>query len=75
MALRFRRRPGWGPLRFNVTERGLRSVSIKIGPFTWNPTHRRVTTNLPGTGLYHEADTDAVVRRAAWLRRRYGTRP
>lgn len=55
MGLRFRRRPRMGPLRLNVTERGLRSVSLKVGPFTWNPRRRRVTTNLPG-GLYHTYD-------------------
>ena len=62
MTLRFRMRPRLGPLRFNVNERGLRSVSIKIGPFTWNPKRRRMTTNLPG-GLYHEADTPDVLPR------------
>lgn len=61
MALRFRRRPRLGPLRFNVTERGLRSVSIKVGPFTWNPRRRRVTTDLPG-GLYHVADLPTACR-------------
>jgi hypothetical protein len=54
MGLRYRWRPRLGPLRLNVTERGLRSVSLKLGPFTWNTTRGRLTTNLPG-GLYHTA--------------------
>jgi hypothetical protein len=36
----------------NITERGPRSLSVRLGPLTWNPTRRTVTTNLPG-GLYH----------------------
>jgi hypothetical protein len=56
MSFRFRKRPRLGPLRFNVTERGLRSVSIKVGPVTWNPRRRRVTTNLPGSGLSYQHD-------------------
>jgi hypothetical protein len=55
MPLRYRRRVSLGPLRFNFSLRGLSSVSLKAGPFTWNPTRDRLTTNLPG-GLYHEAD-------------------
>lgn len=53
MGFHFRKRPRLGPLHLNVTERGLRSISIKLGPFTWNPTRRRVRTDLPG-GLYHD---------------------
>lgn len=53
--LRFRKRARLGPVRVNITQRGIRSVSFKAGPFTWNPTRRKLTTNLPG-GLYHEAD-------------------
>lgn len=45
-------RPRLGPLRLNVTERGLRSVSVRLGLFTWNPVRRTVTTNLPGP-LHH----------------------
>lgn len=57
MGIRFRKRPAVGPLRLNITERGLRSVSLKIGPFTWNSRRRAVTTDLPG-GLYHVTDLD-----------------
>lgn len=57
MGLHFRSRPRLGALRFNVTERGLRSVSVKLGPFTWNPFRRTVRTDLPG-GLYHDARYD-----------------
>jgi hypothetical protein len=53
--LRFRKRARLGPVRLNITQNGVRSVSLKAGPFTWNPTRRKLTTNLPG-GLYHEAD-------------------
>lgn len=56
MSFRFRKRPRLGPLRLNITERGLRSVSIKAGPFTWNPKRRRITTNLPGSGLSYQHD-------------------
>ena len=52
--LHFRWRPRLGPIHLNITGRGLRSISIKIGAFTWNPTRRTVTTNLPH-GLYHRA--------------------
>lgn len=54
--LRYRKRVKLGPLVLNISERGLTSVSVKIGPFTWNPTRRRVTTNLPG-GLSHTTST------------------
>lgn len=52
MTLRYRWRPRLGPLRLNVSEHGLTSISVKIGPFTWNTRRRRLTTNLPG-GLFH----------------------
>jgi hypothetical protein len=55
MPFRFRSRQSAGPLRLNFTQRGLRSIAVKLGPFTYNLTHRRVTTDLPG-GLYHQAD-------------------
>lgn len=52
MALRFRKRIRLGFIVLNFTERGLSSVSIKAGPFTFNTRRRRLTTDLPG-GLYH----------------------
>lgn len=55
MPLRYRRRVSLGPLRLNFSLRGLSSVSLKAGPFTWNPTRDRLTTNLPG-GFFHTAD-------------------
>jgi uncharacterized protein DUF4236 len=36
MPIRFRKRPRVGPIQFNITERGLTSWSLRIGPFTWN---------------------------------------
>ncbi len=50
MPFRYRRRLRFGPLIVNVTQQGVRSVAIKIGPFTYNFKHRRTTVNLPGTG-------------------------
>jgi hypothetical protein len=52
MPFRYRKRLRLGPLVLNLTQRGLTSVSIKLWKFTWNPTRRTVTSDLPG-GLYH----------------------
>lgn len=54
MGLHFRRRLSLGPFRVNVTERGVRSVALKLGPFTWNLTRRRGTVDLPGTGFRYD---------------------
>jgi hypothetical protein len=54
--IRYRRRLRLGPLRLNISGLRLTSVSVKVGPWTWNPTRRRITTDLPG-GLYHEHRT------------------
>lgn len=53
MPIHFRKRPAIGPFRLNITERGIRSVAIKFGPFTWNLTRRRGTVDGPG-GLRYE---------------------
>jgi len=50
MALHFRRRFSFGPLRVNVTEKGVRSVAVKLGPVTYNLKSKKTTVNLPGTG-------------------------
>ena len=47
MGLHYRKRPSFGPFRVNITERGVRSVAIVLGPFTWNLTRRRGTVNGP----------------------------
>lgn len=65
MPLRLRWRPRLGPLRFNVTGRGLRSVSMKVGPFTWNPTRGRLWTNLPGPLYYTGSVPEAAPRPTA----------
>jgi uncharacterized protein DUF4236 len=52
MIFKYRKRLRFGPLTINLTERGVSSYSVKIGPVTWNPKRRRVTTDLPG-GAYH----------------------
>jgi Protein of unknown function (DUF4236) len=52
VTFRYRKRLKLGPLVLNFTERGLSSYSVKLGPVTWNPKRRRVTTDLPG-GAYH----------------------
>jgi hypothetical protein len=36
MGLRFRRRVAFGPLRINISKRGVRSVSTVLGPLTIN---------------------------------------
>lgn len=48
MSLHYRRRLKVGPLRLNVTARGLTSVALVLGPLTWNLTRRRTSVDLPG---------------------------
>lgn len=50
MALHFRRRLSFGPLRINVTEHGVSSVAVKLGPVTYNLKSKKTTVDLPGTG-------------------------
>lgn len=50
MPLHFRRRLSFGPLRVNLTEKGVSSVSVKLGPLTYNLKSKKTTVNLPGTG-------------------------
>jgi hypothetical protein len=56
MSFRFRKRFSLGPLRINVTKRGISSVALKVGPVTRNLTRRRTTVDLPGEGLYWQHD-------------------
>ncbi|RCW45932.1 uncharacterized protein DUF4236 [Halopolyspora algeriensis] len=48
MGLRFRKPLRLGPVTLHVTQRGLSSWSIKLGPWSWNSRHRRQRVNLPG---------------------------
>jgi Protein of unknown function (DUF4236) len=50
MAWNFRMRPSLGPLRFNVSKHGLRSVSLKLGWFTYNFGTGRKSVDTPGPG-------------------------
>ena len=51
MKFGIRLRPRIGPVRLNVTRRGVSSASLRLGPITWNPFRKRVHVNGPG-GLY-----------------------
>lgn len=55
--VRFRKRPGFGPFRVNITEGGVRSISLKLGPFSIPLTGRRGPTVSLGGGLRYEADS------------------
>jgi hypothetical protein len=48
MGIRYRKRLSLGPLKFNITQRGLSSMSFKIGPWTWNSRTKKHSINLPG---------------------------
>jgi hypothetical protein len=41
-----------GPLRFNFTQKGLSSVSIGIGPWSYNFRTKRHTVDTPGPGYW-----------------------
>ena len=45
---RYRWRIRRGPLRLNGSGLRVTSVAVKLGPWTWNPVRRTVTTDLPG---------------------------
>ncbi len=45
---RYRRRFRLGPLRINVTGRGVTSIAFVLGPLTYNLTRRRSTVDRPG---------------------------
>lgn len=52
MRFRARRSIRLGPLPVyvNVTERGVSSWSIRLGPWSWNSRTRRQTLDTPGPG-------------------------
>ncbi len=62
MGLGFRKRLRLGPVTLNFGRGGLSSYSVRLGPVTWNPKRRRVTTNLPGP-LYHTQEYGGRKRR------------
>lgn len=39
-----------GPLRLHLTQRGLSSWGLQVGPWTWNARTGRHTINTPGPG-------------------------
>lgn len=47
-AFRYRRRFRLGPIRVNVTGRGVTSIALVVGKLTYNLTRRRATVDLPG---------------------------
>ena len=55
MSIQYRKRIAVGPLRFNITKKGLSSVSMKLGPVTrtvWSQSGKKSTyVNGPG-GTY-----------------------
>jgi hypothetical protein len=48
MPFLFRKVHRFGPLHFNVGNRGLSSWSIKIGKWSWNSRTRKQRVDLPG---------------------------
>lgn len=52
MGFRLRKALKLGPVRLNFTQRGLSSISLRVGPYTWNSRARRHTVNTPGPGSF-----------------------
>lgn len=52
MPFRLRKSKRVGPLRFNLTRRGLSSVSVRKGRWSWNSRTRRHTVDTPGPGYW-----------------------
>lgn len=52
MPFTFRKHPGFGPIRLNVTEHGLSSWTLRLGLISWNSRTRRWSFNLPGPVNY-----------------------
>ncbi|GAA1867527.1 hypothetical protein GCM10009751_27200 [Myceligenerans crystallogenes] len=46
--IRYRKRLALGPLKFNITQKGLSSMSFKLGFWTWNSRTKKHSINLPG---------------------------
>lgn len=52
MGFKARKQLRFGPFRVNLTQRGLSSVSFKVGRFTHNFKTGRNTIDTPGPGSY-----------------------
>lgn len=50
MGYKMRKSMRLGPLRFNFTQNGFSSWSVKLGPWSWNSKTRKSTINTPGPG-------------------------
>jgi hypothetical protein len=46
--IKFRKRMSLGPVKFNFTQRGLSSWSLKVGPWSWNSRTKKHSVDLPG---------------------------
>ncbi|MCF4123755.1 DUF4236 domain-containing protein [Antribacter sp. KLBMP9083] len=46
--IKFRKRMSFGPVKFNFTQRGLSSWSLKVGPWSWNSRTKKHSVDLPG---------------------------
>ncbi|MFC7344592.1 DUF4236 domain-containing protein [Saccharopolyspora griseoalba] len=49
--LKYRKSIGFRPVAFNFGKRGLNSVSLRHGRWSWNSRTRRHTINLPVDGV------------------------
>lgn len=48
MIIRARKSLRFGPFRINLTQRGLTSWGVKLGPWSWNSRTRAHRLDLPG---------------------------
>ncbi|PUB27083.1 uncharacterized protein DUF4236 [Promicromonospora sp. AC04] len=55
MPIRFRKRWGLGPVKFNFTQRGLSSWSFKVGPWSWNSKTKKHSVDLPGAFSWRQS--------------------
>jgi hypothetical protein len=57
MPIRFRKRIALpGPLWLNLSRRWPPSLTVKVGPFSWNTRRRRGRVDLPGPFSYETKD-------------------
>lgn len=52
MGFHLRKSVRLGPLALNFTERGLSSISLHVGRYSWNSRTRRHTVDTPGPGSF-----------------------
>lgn len=50
MGFKLRKSFGFGPFRFNFTQKGFSSWTFKLGPFSRNSRTKRKTIDTPGPG-------------------------